>query len=307
MLKIKALLSVLFLLLGPLHWAHALEVEVETIEHDVFIVQFQKPLRGAAQEVERIFTPMKSDLETALGWKLDFRPTVMLIKDSGTFQRLAGHKLVVAYALPQKNLIVIDYSKMTTHPFSLGITLKHELAHLFLHHHIRPGKLPLWLDEGIAQWTSGGIAEILMGRDGRILKKASLSGKLIPLGKLNNSFPEEEAPLLLAYEESKSFIEYIDREFGSKGIRQVLNHLKDGEDIDAAIMKGLSSPLDTLEKRWHEKLKNNMAWLAYISNNIILFLFFFTALATVYGFIRFLVKKRNYVDDEDEPFNGYIE
>lgn len=298
---------VLFPFLIPLHWVHALEVDVETIEHDAFIVQFQKPLRGAAQEVERSFTKMKSDLEMTLGWKLDFRPTVMLIKNSGTFQRLVGHKLVVAYALPQKNLIVIDYSKMTTHPFSLGITLKHELAHLFLHRHIRLDNLPKWLDEGIAQWVSGGIAEILMGRDGHILKKASLSGNLIPLGELNHSFPEEEALLLLAYEESKSFIEYIDKEFGIKGIRQVLNHLKGGKDIEVAILKALSSPLSTLEKRWHGKLENNMAWLAYIGSNIILFLFFFTALATIYGFIRFLAKKRNYKDDEEEPFHWHIE
>lgn len=307
MLNVRIPLFVLFLFLGPLQLVHALEVEVETIEHDAFIVQFQGPLQGAAQEVERSFTGMKADLETIFGWTLDFRPTVMLIKNSETFQRLAGHKLVVAYALPQKNLIVIDYSKMTTHPFSLGITLKHELVHLFLHHHIRSKKLPKWLDEGIAQWASGGIAEIIMGRDGSVLKKASLSGKIIPLGELTLTFPEEEAPLLLAYEESKDFIEYIDKEFGTKGIQEVLNHLKDGKDIDAAILKGLSMPLDTLEKRWHEKLENNMAWLTYIGGNITLFLFSITALATVYGFIRFLAKKRNYQDDEDEPFNWHIE
>ncbi|MFQ5543878.1 MAG: peptidase MA family metallohydrolase, partial [Nitrospiria bacterium] len=145
---------------------------------------------------------------------------------------MTGHKLVVAFALPQKNIIVIDTSKMTTHPFSLAITLKHELAHLLLHHQIESKKLPKWFDEGIAQWVSGGIAEILMRRDDRILRKASLSGKLIPLDELTRIFPQEEIRLLLAYEESKNFIEYIEQEFGVNGLRQVLTHLKDGENIE---------------------------------------------------------------------------
>lgn len=302
-LKIKILLLfILFFLCLPPS-VHASALEFEHIELDALIVQFPKPLRGTAQEVVQIYPAIKTELERNLGWTLDFRPTVRLIKNNATFQRMTGHKLVVAFALPQKNIIVIDTSKMTTHPFSLAITLKHELAHLLLHHQIESKKLPKWFDEGIAQWVSGGIAEILMRRDDRILRKASLSGKLIPLDELTRTFPQEETRLLLAYEESKNFIEYIEQEFGVNGLRQVLTHLKDGENIETAIFKGLSIPLDTLEKRWHGTLENNLIWFTYIGSNLYLFLFTLVALATIYGFIRFLLKKRNYVDDEEVPFN----
>jgi len=296
-----------FIFLSPLHWLHAGERTLERIESAALIIQFEKPLRGAAQEVERTFQDMKTDLEETFAWKADFRPTVVLIKEHSPFQRLAGNPLVAAYALPRENRIVIDYSKMTIHPFSLGITLKHELAHLFVHHHIRSGNLPLWVDEGIAQWASGGIAEIIMGHDKSILKKASLSGTLIPLRALERNFPEAEVPLLLAYEESKSFIEFIDKTFGIEGIRNILHHLKNGDDIDTALMKALHVPLDTLEMRWHEKLKDSMGWLAYFGNNIYLLLFSITALATVYGFIKFWVRKKNYTDDEDEGLDWDIE
>jgi hypothetical protein len=50
---------------------------------------------------------------------------------------------------------------MKTYPFTLTVTLKHELCHLFLHYLIGGGELPRWFNEGIAQWTSGGIAELM--------------------------------------------------------------------------------------------------------------------------------------------------
>ncbi len=298
MSKKRALLSILLLLLVFLKPLYAEKTGL--IQSEEVIVQFEGPLRKAAQEVNAIYPTIKAELENTFRWKLDFRPTVMIIKDRSAFQRMAVSNLIVAYAVPKRNLIVIDYSKMNTHPFSIRVTLKHELCHLLLHHHIREGTLPKWLDEGIAQWVSGGIAEILMGGKGAALKQASLSGTFISMRDLTKTFPREDKSLLLAYEETKSIVEFIVSEFGVIGIRKVVNHLRDGDAIEGAIVKGFSIPLDELEKRWHGSLRTRITWFTYFSNNLYPILFFLAGLVTVYGFIRFLTRKRAYRDEEEE-------
>lgn len=216
------------------------------------------------------------------------------------FQALSDFPLVVAYALPHKMLIVIDYSKMRTDPLMFSATLKHELTHLLLHDQIRLGNLPKWLDEGVAQWVSGGISEILMGGKGDELTQADLMGNLIPLRSLVRSFPKEEKGSLLAYAEAKSVVEYIESIFGGSGIRAILAHLKDGAEIEMAIQMGLSISMDELEERWKTDLSKKISWIAYFGNHLALILFSFGGLLTIYGFIRLTIQRKKYREKEEE-------
>lgn len=296
---ITVLLSLFIILIIPSPLLYAEQIEIGIIRNNEIIVQYETPLKNAAKEVENIYPEIKAGLEKTIGWRVTFRPTVLLIKESKTFRKMVGNNQFVAFAVPRKNLIVIDYSKMKTHPFTLGITLRHELCHLLLHHYIREENLPRWLDEGISQWVSGGMAEIIMDTKRSPLKEAVLSGRFIPISTLTEGFPKEEKSLLLAYEESKSIVEYMGREYGSNGVLEVLNNLRNGDDVDAAIQKAFKTPLQELEIKWHKQLGKSITWVTYLSNNLYEILFFLAALITIAGFIRLLMKKRNYKDDDD--------
>ncbi len=271
----------------------------ETIEDEAVVVKFDESLYKTAQEVVEIFPVLKMELETTFNWPLNFKPKVILTTARKKFGHLSDNPLVVAYALPHKTLIVIDYSKMSD-PFMFKATLKHELTHLLLHDQIRMGNLPKWLDEGIAQWVSGGISEILMGGKGAELTQAELRGHLIPLRSLSRNFPKEEKARLLAYAEAKSVVEYIENTFGISGIRAILAHLKDGADIDVAIQMGLSLSMDVLEENWRADLSEKITWLSYLANHLVLIIFSFGGLLTIYGFIRLIVQKKRYREKEEE-------
>ena len=105
---------------------------------------------------------LKSRLEKTFSWRLDSRASIVLIKDRKNFVNIAESPLTVAFAVPSKNLIVIDCSSVTAHPLSLELTLKHEMCHLLLHSNIKGGGLPRWLDEGTCQWVSGGFVDIII-------------------------------------------------------------------------------------------------------------------------------------------------
>jgi hypothetical protein len=207
--------------------------------------------------------------------------------------------MIIAFALPERNIIVLDTSRVYTKPFTLETTLKHELCHLVLHRNIAGEKLPRWLDEGVCQWASGGIAELMTSESGKALAKAVVSERLISLSELER-FPSDERSLILAYEESKSIVEYIVRNYEREGILHVLEHLKEGNSVKESIQNGLSVPFPDLEKRWHVYLKREHTWFSYLSDNLYTILFSLAAVVTVYGFIRLLQKKRAYKDEEEE-------
>jgi hypothetical protein len=270
------------------------------LDGDGVRVQFTETQRRAAGAIIKIFPTVRAELEKTIGWPQDFETTVVLSEGHESFQDRAANDLVVAYAVPDKNLIVLDSSLLDQSPFNIGANLKHELCHLFLHRHIPAERLPKWLDEGIAQWVSGGVAEILMGGSDTILSQASLSRKLIPIGDLEITFPRDDPSFRLAYEESKSLVEFIVNIAGADGLRNILGDLRNGEALDNAVSRQFGYSLGQLERNWQQSLKGRMTWVAYMSRHLYSILFFLAGLATFFGFVRFLVRKRAYVDEDEE-------
>ncbi|UCD32931.1 MAG: hypothetical protein JSV38_03370 [Desulfobacterales bacterium] len=263
-------------------------------------VLFDTSLKSAAEETLHLYPQTKEDIESLFNWKLRTRPSVLLVKTREYFQKMAGDALVVAFAVPEKNLIVIDYSKMIKHPFSLETTLKHELAHLLLHQHVNEDILPRWLVEGLCQWASGGIGEIIKDPKSSLLNRAAFSRKFIRLDELQREFPFDKRDRLLAYEESKSFITYLAGRFGKEIILQVLYHMKNGKTAEASMQTASAIPFADLEKQWHHFLRKKITWFTFLSYYLYEILFTLMAFTTVVAFIRQRIKKKRYVDDEPE-------
>lgn len=129
--------------------------EIADTEH--VTVVFDESLRTAAEEVIELYPVLKANLEGTFGWRLEFRPTILLVKNAAEFHRLGGHKLTVAFAVPRRNTIVIDNSKMKTHPFSMEGTLKHELCHLLLNSHMMDNTPP---PDGLTKELPNGSAAV---------------------------------------------------------------------------------------------------------------------------------------------------
>jgi hypothetical protein len=270
------------------------------LQKEDVMVLFEEPLNQIAAETANLYPTLKNDLEEVFGWKIDFIPTVVLFNDHSRFQSTIDSDFIVAYAVPGKNLMVFDYSKMMTDPFTMEVTLKHELCHLLLHRYIQNGKLPKWLDEGIAQWASGGLADILLVQKQSELDAAMLSGRYLAFRTISKRFPLDEASLTLAYEQSRSLVDYMVKEYGWDGLLQVLNYLKSGDDIEQAVQKAFSIPFEKLETKWFNGFQNRMTWLLFLANNIYEIIFFVASLALILGFIRAFIRKRTYTQDEEE-------
>ena len=295
--KIFFISLVIFFLLTP---QPLLAIQLESLPSPGLTVRFESSLKGIAEDLLDIYPSIKSNLEKTFGWEMPFRPTVLLVQGKEYFQRLTGNKLIVAFAAPGDNLIVIDCSRLHIRPHRLDQVLKHEMVHLILHHHIRSVHLPRWLDEGVAQWLSEGVAELLEAPQRSFFEEALLSGNYIPLRDLKYSFPTDKKNLMLAYEESRSFVTFISDRYGDNRIFEILEHLQKGNEIQTAFYASLDASPEEIEDRWIMQQRRQTTWFIFLAGHIYEFLFLAGALLTVIGFIRFLIKKRNYRDEDED-------
>lgn len=277
-----ALVALLLWVISPVHAApDRTPIEVATIESGDIVVRFERPLLNMAKEIVRLFPSVRDELATLLQWEFRFRPEVILIRDDKTFRMIARSEMVVAFADPERQLIVIDCSRVGTHPFDLDVTFKHELCHLLLHAHIPVG-LPRWFDEGVAQWVTGGLAEIFIDDRKSVLMEAALAGRLFRFDDLSARFPEDRHGLVLAYEQSRSVVEYIVESYGTPRLLRLLNALEDGSSMDDAVQKDLGLTMGELERDWVSHLnKKRVTWPIYISKNLYEILFFFASLIAI--------------------------
>ena len=78
-----------------------------------------------------------------------------------------------------------------------------------------------WLDEGVCQWVTGGIGEMLQEKRPS-LKNAVLSGALLTFDDLRERFPKDKPSLNIAYEQSRNIIEFIESTYGTDKIIEIL-------------------------------------------------------------------------------------
>jgi len=267
-------------------------------------VRYDAPLKEAAIRISSVYRKTRTDIESKLGLRLRIDPVVMLMSSNSAFQGMAGNKLVTAFAVAERNLIVIDYSRMDRVPFDLEDTFKHELTHILLHQRIDDPYLPKWLDEGVAQWVSGGISDILRTGDKDLLQQAVLSHRVLSLTEISSNFPGSPNGLILAYEESKSFTEFIVKYYGEARLPLLLQGLVKQDSIEKAINSNYGVSLDVLEQEWKKGLIRENSWIAYMADHMYWLLFFLAALITVAGYFAAKRRMRNYRDEEDEAEGG---
>lgn len=291
------ILTLLFLLSYPVEvWPGDIyEMKLKELN-----IHHSPSLREGAEEIARIYPVVKQRLQERLKLRLTFKPVVLLIHGAEFNKMTGGRRLVTAFVIPPSDLIVINYPKVLNSSLSLELTLMHELCHLMLHKYIEDAFLPTWLDEGVCQWVSGGMTDIINFDSKKFLKEATITNNYLPLRTLRHGFPLQDKALMLSYSESRSLIEYIDETYGTDNLLLILKRLHDGEDIEDAVLHTLSITLRELEQEWHSHLKRRYTWYYYIADNIYWFIFLLAALITFTAYLRMRIRMKTFFKDEED-------
>ena len=175
------------------------------------------------------------------------------------------------------NKMILGYSG--SKDFLISV-LPHEMAHLVFRDFIGfNGEVPLWLDEGVAQWEEENkrfmaksiVRENLRNRtflslndmmnlDVRLIKHADklhLHTSLIS-GKPSFIIIDGKTLIELYYLQSTSLVGFLIEQYGTNSFTDFCRQLRDGKSLEDALRSAYSNylnNLDELENRWVEYLQ----------------------------------------------------
>jgi hypothetical protein len=179
--------------------------------------------------------------------------------------------------------------------------LVHELWHIFLRMHYPDARVPVWLNEGLAQYFE---REQLGFENKRKLATALSTGRLIDLMSLDTVFTFGPVRARLAYIEALSAVMYLIRQHGLESVRTLLGELNKGSDLDTAFLNTVGYDFIDFEIRWNQFLSDEYKWLVVLNFDNLLWgsigLLFVLALVVKIWRSRRTMKQW---DDEDDDEN----
>ncbi|HEV7364859.1 MAG TPA: hypothetical protein VGN76_03345 [Gemmatimonadales bacterium] len=138
-------------------------------------------------------------------------------------------------------------------------TLRHELAHLALHHALRV-RVPLWFDEGYASWAAGE-----WDRLGALeLNLAVVRGAVPDLRGLDGALRGSANTADVAYALAVSAVTELARRNPSGTLTPLLQQLAAGTDFDASVHATTGLTLAQFEQAWRRTLRQRYSvatWL----------------------------------------------
>jgi hypothetical protein len=138
-------------------------------------------------------------------------------------------------------------------------TLRHELAHLALHHAVAV-RVPLWFDEGYASWAAGE-----WDRFGSVeLNLAVVRGVLPDLQSLDGALRGSASTADVSYALAASAVAELARRNPSRSLSPLMQRLQAGSDFEAAVLATTGLTMPQFESEWRRTLRRRYSlgtWL----------------------------------------------
>jgi hypothetical protein len=206
-----------------------------------------EPLIAEADRVRR-------DLTDRLGQPVLKNVRVDIARTAGEMETLApvgapypAYAEGVAYS--GLGLVLLTLNPRHANPnYDLAQVFRHELAHVALHDAVGDRAVPRWFNEGFAVLASGETSFDRMWE----LYTATLSDRLIPLSEVERSFPSDESKVSIAYAQAVDVVRFLVRNQEAHRFRSLIQHLREGHDLDQATRHAYAIDLKTLEHEWRE-------------------------------------------------------
>ncbi len=224
-----------------------------------------QPLIAKADQV-------RAELTARLGESVLDHVSVYVARTPGEMATLAPDgapfpKYAAGVAYGQIGLVLLSINPV--HPnddHDLGEIFSHELAHVALYDAVRGHSVPRWFNEGFAVFASGESSFVRL----HTLWTATLANNLIPLKKLDRTFPENEVDASVAYAESADVVRYLLRQQDHHRFVAMIERVRGGEGFQHALESAYDTDIASLEYDWRQDVaKRYTFWPVFFSGGAI--------------------------------------
>lgn len=211
-----------------------------------------------------------------------------------------------AVAFPDKNLVVLKIISAQDIKESARILL-HELVHINLAARLQGKQIPVWLNEGLAQYLS---ADLLTFDDKIILANALAAKKILSFSEIDSLQKFSPSKARLAYIQSKSAVEFFIGRYGLDKLQLLILNCSKYRSINEAFKKTVGYDTLDFEIFWYSDLKEHYGWMFILNLDNLLWIAMGTLAIVAILTIRYrnrkkmrLWKEAEAEDDDQEPMD----
>ncbi|MFA6034286.1 MAG: peptidase MA family metallohydrolase [Myxococcota bacterium] len=282
-----------------------------TVRSPGFIVVFHPEHRKLAEEILARAPMERARIAADLGRDSNADYEVRLADGPSDFQEAqpGGNTAPVwasGIAYPGLHVIVLQLRSGTGRGLDeVYSTFTHELSHMMLHGALDGRRAPRWLSEGLAMYHAGEWSFNRLA----VITRAVAFKNIIPLEKLERSFPDDARDASLAYAESVEFVAFLLGRYGRPAMNGFIAGLAGGQDTGAALASSFGEGLGGLEEQWLSKARFKYAWLPLITSSVTLW--FLISLIFLAGYARKRAESRRRLKQMEQEelllFDGAVD
>jgi len=238
--------------------------EWEVVKSEHFLVHhraeraFAEQLAGAAEGYYRSISTDMGYTRHGGFWTWDKRVRITVHASAEEFARATGAPKWVAGRVKYASREIETFSGGTNF---VTTVLPHELAHLIFREFVGfQGDIPLWIDEGVAQWQEPAYRHRVQD----LAKKLMQQNRLLPLDELIGMDKRKLEGRRQAgdfYVESASLVGFLVERRGNERFTVLCRHLRDGRTVNEALRFTYGDGMRTieeLEEAWRKYLASEM-------------------------------------------------
>ncbi len=226
---------------------------IETVNFDVYYNDGSKYIAEfSARALEKSLT----SIQKTLNYKMSSRVSVVVYGSHNEFQQTN----VIMQFMPEgvggvtelyKNRVVVPFQGTWE---QLDHVIHHELVHAVLNDLFYGGTfqsalssgafmIPLWMNEGFAEWES--IGGMNTATD-MFMRDLTISENLPPLERLDG---------YLAYRGGQTFYNYVAEKYGKERVGELINQLRIYRNVDIAFQNAFQMKFEEFSERWQKDIK----------------------------------------------------
>ncbi len=183
-------------------------------------------------------------------WQWNNRAKIYVHPNKEAFQKSTGQP---AWSHGMASYLNKSIHTIEGTPNFLDAVLPHEITHLIFRDFVGlEGQIPLWLDEGVAQWEEDAKRQMALQNMPMLVGQA----KIFTLQKLNATDIRRETDqdkVAVFYLEAISIVDYLIHQYGSSRFTQFCRNLRDGKKFEESLRDAFGASvgsIDNLETLW---------------------------------------------------------
>ena len=233
------------------------ETQLKSANEEHFLIRYDRTqkeyssyqLKSMLREAYKV---IYRDLGVPLSGKI-----VVLLYDQEVFDRAVKPRHWSGALFDGKIRIPLakgDENKPATSRF-LKKLIRHELSHVFVYE-IGGKNVPLWMQEGIAQYEENRVSRILIDN----FHDAFARGKIFSITDLERGerLFKDDKSVLTFYQESFLYITFMNKRYGFYKVREILKAIGKGETFDSAMVLVLNISPEDLDQQFHSWVKTDL-------------------------------------------------